>query len=86
MSDAPRDPDPGGPAQPFRDCVCMGLGPELTQFLRKLGPPEDAWHHVRHASVDVLKVLRTLIDQRIETLSREDDAVNPTPPSGTTRS
>jgi hypothetical protein len=86
MTETP-PPAPPPATDPFRDCVCMGLGPELTRFLRGLGPPEEAWRHVGTASVEVLKALRALIDQRIDHLSRPDaPEVSPTPPPGTTRS
>lgn len=59
------------PARP--DCLCMGIGPELTQLLRRLGPGDQAWDQVRTASVEVLKALRALIDQQIESMSREPE-------------
>jgi hypothetical protein len=49
----------------------MGLGPELTQLVRRLGTSDDAWGHLRAASVEVLKGLRALIDERIAALDRE---------------
>ena len=55
------------------DCLCMGIGPELTQLLRRLGPGDQAWDQVRTASVEVLKALRALIDQQIESMSREPE-------------
>jgi len=60
---------PGPPPRP--DCLCMGLGPELTQLIRRLGTADDAWENVRTASVEVLKALRALIDERIAALDRE---------------
>jgi hypothetical protein len=87
MSDTSRPSTPPPGDDPFRECICMGLGPELTRFLRGLGPPEEAWRHVASAGVEVLKALRVLIDQRIETLNRQAATadVNPTPPPGTSR-
>lgn len=87
MSETPCPPTPPPASDPFRECLCMGLGPELTRFLRGLGPPEEAWRHLGWASVELLKALRALIDQRIETLSQQAAAtVNPTSPPGTSRS
>ena len=87
MSETPRPSPQPPPTDPFHECVCMGLGPELTRFLRSLGPPEDAWRHVGAAGLEVLKALRAVIDQRIETLTRQAEAdLNPTSPPGTSRS
>lgn len=64
-----------GQAVPPRrpECLCMGIGPELTQLLRRLGPGDQAWEQVRTASLEVLKALRTLLDQQIEAMSREPE-------------
>ena len=51
------------------DCLCMGLGPELTHFLRGLASSGE----MRTAVVEVLKAIRTLADAQIEYLSREPD-------------
>ncbi len=58
-------------AAPRPDCLCMGLGPQLTQVLRMLGPSEDVRGHLRAARVEFLKAIRTMIDERIASLSRE---------------
>ena len=50
-------------------CVCMGFGPEISRVLRGLGN-DGAKNHFRTARVEVLKGLRALIDQRIESLSK----------------
>jgi hypothetical protein len=47
----------------------MGFGPELGRMLRSLGSG-TAQGHFRTARVEVLRGLRALIDQRIETLSK----------------
>lgn len=54
-------------------CVCMGAGPALTEFLERMGPPEDVKAHFRAARVEFLKGIRALIDQRIEQLSRTEE-------------
>lgn len=57
-------PAPGG-------CLCQGLGPGLSEWLRRLGPPQQARRHFEAARVEMLKGLRALIDARIEHLSRQ---------------
>ncbi|MBY0506144.1 MAG: hypothetical protein K2X03_19665 [Bryobacteraceae bacterium] len=55
------------------DCVCSGVGPELSRAVRQaLNVPEAANEHFRNASVEVLKGLRELLDHRIEKMSRPD--------------
>jgi hypothetical protein len=58
---------------PRPDCICVGLGPELTQLLRRLSPSDDTWQQLRSAEVEVLKAVRALIDERIRTLTREPE-------------
>lgn len=50
-------------------CACAGVGPALSEFLKRFGPPEEVQSHFRAARVEVLKGLRALIDQRIQDLS-----------------
>jgi len=47
-------------------CVCQGLGPALTDFLGRLGPPADARRHFDSARVEFLKGLRAILDARIQ--------------------
>ena len=57
------------------DCVCSGVGPELSRAVRQaLNVPDAASLHFKNASVEVLKGLRELLDHRIEKLSRPDEA------------
>ncbi len=51
-------------------CLCQGAGPALTEFLRRLGPPEEAREHFETARMEVLKGLRALIDARIQHFSK----------------
>ncbi len=51
-------------------CLCQGAGPLFSEFLRRLGPPEEARRHFDAARVEVLKGLRALIDARIEQVSK----------------
>ncbi len=55
---------------PTDPCVCQGAGPVLSDFLRRLGPPEEARHHFDAARVEFLKGLRALIDARIEQVTK----------------
>jgi len=56
------------------DCVCSGIGPELSRAVRQaLNVPESANQHFRNAGVEMLKGLRDLLDQRIETLSHQEE-------------
>jgi hypothetical protein len=55
-----------GTQKPCGACLCHGLGPALTEFLRRLGPPEEARRHFDSARVEILKGLRAILDLRIE--------------------
>lgn len=56
------------------ECVCGGAGPVLTEFLKRMGPPEGARRHFDQARVEFLKGLRALIDARIDSLSPKPDS------------
>lgn len=51
-------------------CLCQGVGPGLSELLRRIGPPESAREHFDAARVEFLKGLRALIDARIESVSK----------------
>jgi hypothetical protein len=55
-------------AQPQVQCLCLGLGPRVTGLLQCKS--ESAREHLRNARVEFLKAIRTLIDERIEYLTR----------------
>ena len=55
----------GGPP-----CLCQGAGPAMTELLQRLAPPAEARHHFDTARVEFLKGLRSLIDAKIERLSK----------------
>ena len=55
-----------GKQQPCSNCLCQGLGPALTEFLRRLGPSEEARRHFDSARVEILKGLRAILDIRIQ--------------------
>ncbi|WP_321475992.1 hypothetical protein [uncultured Paludibaculum sp.] len=54
------------------NCFCSGAGPAMSEFLRKIGPPEGAKHHFDTARIEFLKGIRALIDARIENLSQPE--------------
>jgi hypothetical protein len=60
---------PAAAAKPHdcQDCICMGVGPKLSEMLKCRS--EEAAGHLRNARVEFLKGLRALIDERIEHLS-----------------
>lgn len=47
-------------------CLCQGFGPALTEFLQRVGPPDEARRHFESARVEVLKGLRAILDKRID--------------------
>jgi hypothetical protein len=53
------------------ECFCMGIGPQATAAM-KMGS-EKARDHFRNARIEFLRGLRTMLDERIETLSKEED-------------
>jgi hypothetical protein len=50
-------------------CVCGGNGPKLTALASMLMPSGEAGTHFRQAHIELLKGLRALIDQRIESMA-----------------
>lgn len=58
---------PANKPEETRECLCMGMGPKLTEMLRCRS--EEAAGHLRNARIEFLKAMRTLIDERIEHLS-----------------
>ena len=44
--------------------------PLLSEYLRHIGPPEEARRHFDAARVEFLKGLRALLDARIEHISK----------------
>jgi len=51
-------------------CVCQGVGPVLSELLRRLAPPAEARGHFDTARLEFLKGLRALLDARIEHVSK----------------
>lgn len=58
-------------------CFCLGVGPELSSLLRKLGPSEEVQQHFRNARIEILKGIRTVLDERIEQLQRKHEKGTP---------
>jgi hypothetical protein len=50
----------------------MGAGPEISQLLKRMGPGEAAESHFKAARVEFLKGLRSMIDRKIEDLSKSE--------------
>ncbi len=57
-------------AQSHGACLCGGAGPALSDLLKRLGPSDPVRRHFDQARVEILKGLRTMIDERIQTLSQ----------------
>lgn len=47
------------------NCGCMGVGPMVTEFAKKLGPSEEVSQHFRAARLEILKGLRAMLDEQI---------------------
>ena len=52
------------------NCMCGGNGPKLTALVELLLPSGEAGNHFRQAQLELLKGLRAVLDQRIESMSR----------------
>jgi hypothetical protein len=59
------------------NCFCRGFGPQATAFAEHLWSKATC-DHFRNSRIEFLKGLRSLIDQRIDRLSRRAE------PKGTT--
>ncbi|MFN7981347.1 MAG: hypothetical protein U0Q11_05775 [Vicinamibacterales bacterium] len=53
-------------SKPGCDCGCMGAGPLISQFLRNLGPSSEVSQHFKNAHLEVMKGLRTYLDEQIK--------------------
>jgi hypothetical protein len=58
-----------GPTPEGRGCFCLGAGPQMSEMVRHC-LSDSAIDHFRNSRVEFLKGLRSLIDSRIEHLSR----------------
>lgn len=55
------------------ECACHGLGPMVTDFFKRMGPPEQARRHFDQARIEILKGLRALIDARIADITSREE-------------
>ena len=62
-----------GPHPTACQCGCLGLGPALSEFVKRFGPPGEARRHFDQARVEFLKGLRAVIDARIEEIARQEE-------------
>ncbi len=69
-ADTPRDQQPA--AAPALDCLCLGLGPQLTALLRRVVATDALANQLRTGELEALRFLRALIDQRIAGLSPDE--------------
>lgn len=51
------------------DCGCMGMGPLMTEMVKKLCPSDEVSQHFRAARLEVLKGLRAMLDEQIASAS-----------------
>ncbi len=51
------------------NCGCMGVGPMVTEFAKKLAPSEEVSQHFRAARLEILKGLRAMLDEQIAGMS-----------------
>ncbi len=57
--------------QEAHGCVCLGMGPQVTEVLRHV-LPSGARDHFRQSRIEFLKGIRSVIDHRIDELSRPE--------------
>lgn len=55
------------------DCFCHGAGPQATSAFQHLWS-QATRNHFRNSRVEFLKGIRSLIDERISRLSRQEPA------------
>ncbi|HXJ40378.1 MAG TPA: hypothetical protein VNH18_13945 [Bryobacteraceae bacterium] len=51
-------------------CMCGSTGPTLTRLIESLMPSGEACAHFRQAQVELLKGLRAVLDQCIDSASK----------------
>ena len=56
--------------RPETNCLCGGFGPSLSKMVQAMAPTGAAGEHFRRARIEMLKGIREVLDQRIETLSK----------------
>jgi hypothetical protein len=65
MNPATDQPNPS--ASP--NCMCGGKGPALSEMIRLMMPSGKADEHFRNGTLEFLKGIRELLDQRIQSMS-----------------
>lgn len=51
------------------ECLCMGVGPQLTALLKSVVPTTGLAESLRGTELDALRFLKTVIEQRIASLA-----------------
>jgi hypothetical protein len=51
-------------------CLCGGTGPRITRLVEAMMPSGEAGAHFRQAHLELLKGLRAVLDQRIQSMSQ----------------
>lgn len=51
-------------------CLCEKVGPAVSEFLKRIGPPPEARRHFGAARTEFLKGIRAIIDARIAHLGK----------------
>ena len=46
------------------NCGCMGAGPLVTEFIKKMGPSDEVGQHFKAARLEILKGLRAMLDEQ----------------------
>jgi hypothetical protein len=60
--------------QQQHQCWCEGLGEEFSRMASRMGPSQEVQGHFRTARIEFLKGLRAMIDEKIEKVSRAQQA------------
>jgi hypothetical protein len=68
MSEATGEPK-SCPQDGARGCICGGKGPAASEMLRMMIGSDTAGEHFRNGTLEYLKGLRELLDQRIRVMS-----------------
>jgi len=53
-------------------CVVCEASEKIGQIFKEFGPSEEVTSHFRQSRIEFLKGIRTMLDERIEHLSKHD--------------
>ena len=53
-------------------CVVCEASEKIGQFFKEFGPSDEVINHFRQSRIEFLKGIRTLLDERIEHMSRPE--------------